>query len=319
MKNKTILFGFLSFIITFTLSCQSEDIAEVETKAATLNVKSYNGIYFTIKDNRIVFENSTDYAKLYNILSNASPRELNNWKQIAGIKTLSDKYKEESANMAFEERDYTPEDLTSNHAKGMLPYLFNNEGVLQYADTILVIKKDKMVAVLDGDEKTVNSIIEDADIQSLTNVLVNKHFTKLEQKLDYTNGMQKVMERSIIVETQKGKIRQFVEFEAYTINQGPNLYTFRIQITGYQQNKFVWWWFPAQNPMEFAKISFNGTLNGIPVAFNGTLEYNIEQLWKEMPPIVTVMGPNVQIVATYKYRKNWLLDETRVITYSGSI
>jgi len=319
--NSLFLSFFISFFLCITIvSCQNEESIEV-TKPLTQQD-------YVVNNGRLVFNNSAAYLKTYQMLSNFDQKQLNDWRMSIGIKTLQDVY--DSKKIATNDSvDYEPVFSTGDQAKGMLPYMFNQEGVLQYSDTILVIKEDKMFSVSDGNENTVETIIKGKSISKIPNVIETKHTRTLKAEIKNPIGLQKASERTLVVNLTS-RIRQFVQFEGnvVTINP-PGMYEVRFDMTGYQQNKFAWWWAPTLSPLASGSIKFNGTAFGVDtgiygqtnqyVNFNGGTIYNVEKLQAFRPAFFDWDGiPYVDITTTYTYDKNPSLKGVRVIHYVGN-
>lgn len=313
---KKIIFVFAIIFIALFPSCdKNESILESIAPQDNNQLLVENSDYKVI-NGRIVFESSKKYFLACEKLLNSSQTELTKWNKSIRINTLKQKY--DSENITYQYNvDYEPIPITNNHVGGIIPYLFNEEGVLQYSDTILLIKDEKIITIMKGGYETVKLIKNGAEINKLENIAVKNHTIKLRESERSTDGAQKFKERSSIVYLASN-IRQYVYFEGNLVTISQNRSYVEFKISGYQQNKFLFWWGPTSSPLAWASIKFNGTVGGVSCNFKGDKVYDVEELSiGTTPPVITISPPYIDITVTFEFNKNRLLSGSKSVYYTG--
>lgn len=122
----------------------------------------YAGVTFQVKNDRLVFDNSSDYLKVYNALTDASSIEIDNWDSSVKFNSLNERYKTDTI-----EDDYP--------VIGILSHMFNNKYQLQCGDTIAIIKDDDMVFITNQDENLVNKVENGTADLANSNIIVDKY------------------------------------------------------------------------------------------------------------------------------------------------
>lgn len=277
MKSKLTFIYFAT--VLFLVACQNEEnllIESINSGTTTESIKSFKGINFQIKNDRIVFDSSNDYASMYDSLSNATMSDLKKWQDIITIKTLKQKYDEDTINLAQGEQDYAPENIVNDHAKGMLPYLFNEKGEMQYGDTILVIKKEKLFYVYNN-EDILSAIQSGLDNFPRSEAATSRHYYTINPAYGNIANIkvpQRVTENSNMI-YYSDRIRKFVEYKGTVVELSNDKYRFEFRMTSYSQNRlFMIWWAPQENVfIKRASIVCQGFIGQNPVYYNSGIHY----------------------------------------------
>ena len=313
-KMKFIVF----FIVLGFLSCQ-QDILRVEDvveKRETIIDKE--NADFQVKNGRIVFRNLKSYINTYLSLAKYDYNQLEEWSKKAGITPLHFTYDEKRKNT----NDTTSfEDFSISEMKGPFAYIFNKDGVLQYADTILVINAEKIISINNGDELTLKSILKGENYTNLENVLATDHSKPLKINSSYfANNLMKVTEHSPMYYFTD-RIRCYAKFEAISLTFAPNnaYKTVEFHLSGRKQLRSLGvWWGPTDYMLNSSSIKYNGTIDGSTVSFNG-YPINAESFFAVVGPfIANPWFPQFDVSVTYTYAlENTPLSGTKTIRYIG--
>lgn len=308
MKTK---FKLLAVVISLAVvSCQQE-VAELEKEFE--NKKNEN-VGFVVKAGRIVFDNLESYINTYKKLSQYNDNQLKEWSTQAGIIPLQATNEEkEMDSIAYK-----------NQLRGTLAYMYNKDGVLQYADTILVIKNEKIFSINDASELTLKSIQRGEKSEDMKNVVSGNHTTPLVIKVeDNPNGpMRAVKDRSVMYYSNN-RTRHYADYEAmsrvFTYNTNYRVCDF--SITGKRQLRTLGvWWGATEQPLKNSIIKYSGSIFGQNFAFGGPgVMLSANTLGAGVGPYVyNPFAPLFNLTVTYTFEfANVPFGSTNVITYIG--
>ncbi len=307
MTNKLKLFVIAATILF--AACQNEKDIKIE------NQNSINAD-FIVKDGRIVFKDINSYINTYKILKQYNSEQLKDWSIKTGIIPLQYSYNEK------ENDSINYEDSYLSQLQGPLAYIYNQDGVLQYSDTILVVKNEKIISINDGNELTLKSILAGEDIKEMSGIVAANHSTLLTIKgNDNLNGPMKVWENSHMFYASN-RLRYFAEFKAISKKITPDIYKVtEFYITGMRQLRFLGvWWAPTQHPIQNSSIKFNGTINGEGVYYGGPgIRYNANQIFTGVGPYLAYPSlPSFNVSVTYTFSLTEVpLSGERIIRYTA--
>ena len=292
MKSKLtfIIFTFILFA-----ACQNEETVKMDN----IPSNKLNGD-FIVKDGRIVFSELNSYINTYKILLTYDNQQLREWSNKAGISPLQNIYN----GLNEDSTTYNENFLKKVH--GPLAYIYNQDGVLQYSDTILVIKDEKIISINDGSEIKLKNILEGKDIASIDGIIVGNHTKFLKQQdIEKTiNGPMKVTEHSSMYYASD-RLRYYAKFEAITIDIAPPVYRgAEFYLSGRRQLKTLGiWWGPTETPIQNSSIKFSGTINGANVYSAGPgRAVNANEIVNGTGPYLVYPNmPIFQVSVTYNF------------------